>query len=178
MLRTIAAAFAAFALTAATVAAESGGTVTGTIGGQEAELAIWPEQSDYDGGLDAPWILISLIARGDALAQQNLGALYFNINAFDLIGGGHERVELQTSIRDTTPRRVYVGAYSHYSEEERALALTITSAAEEDGVLTLSGTVTGVLTSVEQMGHRNPDPDDTLDVDLSFNLTVARMGSE
>ena len=178
MLRTIAAAFAAFALTAATVAAESGGTVTGTIGGQEAELAIWPEQSDYDGGLDAPWILISLIARGDALAQQNLGWLYFNIDAFDLTGGGHGRVELQTSIRDTTPRRIYVGTYSHYLEEERALALTITSAVEDDGLLTLSGTVTGVLTSVEHMGHRNPDPDNTLDVDLTFDVTVAKMGSD
>jgi len=87
-------------------------------------------------------------------------------------------VELQTSIRDTTPRRIYVGTYSHYSEEERALALTITSAVEDDGLLTLPGTVTGVLTSVEQMGHRNPDPDDTLDVDLTFDVTVARMGSD
>ena len=59
-----------------------------------------------------------------------------------------------------------------------ALALTVTSAVEDDGLLAVSGTVTGVLTSVEQMGHRNPDPDDTLDVDLSFDVTVARMGSE
>ena len=178
MFRTIAAAFAALALTAATVAAESGGTVTGTIGGQEVELTIWPEQSDYDGGLDVTWILVSLIARGDALAQQNLGALYFQIEAVDLPGNGHTFVELQTSIRDTTPSRAYVGKYLVHSEEKNALALTVTSAVEDDGLLAVSGTVTGVLTSVESVDHRNPDPDDTLDVDLTFDVTVAKMGSD
>lgn len=178
MFRIIAAALTALALTATTVAAEPGGTVTGMIGGQEVELTIWPEQSDYDGGLDTTWILISLIARGGALAQQNLGALYFQVEAFDLPGNGHTFVELQTSIRDTTPSRAYVGKYLVHSEENNALALTIANAIEDDGLLTFSGTVTGVLTSVENVDHRNPDPDDTLDVDLTFDVTVAKMGSD
>ena len=65
-----------------------------------------------------------------------------------------------------------------HSEEKNALALTVTSAVEDDGLLAVSGTVTGALTSVESVDHRNPDPDDTLDVDLTFDVTVAKMGSQ
>jgi len=43
MFRTFATAFMALALTAPAIAAEPGGTVTGTIEGQQVELSIWPE---------------------------------------------------------------------------------------------------------------------------------------
>lgn len=45
-------------------------------------------------------------------------------------------------------------------------------------MLTFSGTVTGVLSSVDSVDQRNPDPDDTFDVDLTFDVTVAKMGSD
>lgn len=47
MLRTIAAAFTAFALTVPAIAAEPGGTVTGTIAGQEIKLSIAAEELEW-----------------------------------------------------------------------------------------------------------------------------------
>ena len=111
MRRTIAATFIGLALTAATVAAEPGGTVTGTIDGQAVELSIWPEQSDYDGSLDDRWIVISLIARDEALAQWGGSLMYIQIEAFDLPGDGASLLIIDSPIRDTTPSRTYVGKY-------------------------------------------------------------------
>ena len=44
-------------------------------------------------------------------------------------------------------------------------------------MLSVSGTVTGTLVSVEWMGHRNPDPDDTLKIELTFDAVVMKLGA-
>ncbi len=88
MLRTIAAAFTAFALTVPAIAAEPGGTVTGTVEGQEVELSISANQSDFDGNLNQRWITVSLYATGPALRERGIGPLSVSFDGYDLLAGG------------------------------------------------------------------------------------------
>lgn len=177
MLRTIAAAFTAFALTFPAIAAEPGGTVTGTVEGQEVELSISANQSDFDGKLSERWITVSLYATGPALHEWGIGPLSISFDGYDLLAGGFSHILVYTTISDTSPRRIYAAEYSEHGLENGDLELTITSATQEDGVLSVSGTVTGTLVSVEWMGHRNPDPDDTLKIDLTFDAVVMKLGA-
>lgn len=172
MFRPIATTFAAIALAAPAIAAEPGGTVTGTIEGQEVELSIWADQSDFDGNLNQRWITVSLYAAGPVLHEWGIGPLSISFDGYDLLAGGFTHILVLTTISDTSPRRAYVAEYSEHGLENGDLELTITSATQEDGVLSVSGTVTGTLVSVERMGHRNPDPDNTLGIALSFDAIV------
>ena len=178
MLRTIAAAFTAIALTFPAIAAEPGGTVTGTVEGQEVELSISANQSDFDGKLSERWITVSLYATGPALHEWGIGPLSISFDGYDLLAGGFSHILVYTTISDTSPRRIYAAEYSEHGLENGDLELTITSAAQENGVLSVSGTVTGTLVSVEWMGHRNPDPDNTLGIALTFDAIVEQLSGE
>ena len=39
-------------------------------------------------------------------------------------------------------------------------------------LLEITGRVEGTLTNVDKVGHRNPDPDDTLSIDLMFDAVL------
>ena len=177
MFRTFATAFMVLALTAPAIAAEPGGTATGTIEGQQVELSISPGQSDYDGNLEQRLITAALMVRGEALAQWDIGTGFISFEAYDLIGAGFAYVEVTFDINDRSPARTYVAEYSAYAEEN-PLATSVISVAEADNLLTISGRVTGTLTSVQRIGLRNPDPDDTLEIDLIFDAVVAHWSRE
>jgi len=155
----------------------AGRTVTGTVEGQEVELSISANQSDFDGKLSERWITVSLYATGPALREWGIGPLSISFDGYDLLAGGISHILVYTTILDTSPSRVYAAEYSEHGLENGDLELTITSATQEDGVLSVSGTVTGTLVSVEWMGHRNPDPDDTLKIDLTFDAVVMKLGA-
>lgn len=178
MFRPFATAFMTLAMTAPAIAAEPGGTITGTIDGQQVELSISPGQSDYSGSLEDRWISVSLVVYDRALAQRDIGTVFISFEGFgEVVGDEITLMEVQAYINDTSPARSYYAEYSAYAEEN-PLAQTVTSVTEAGNLLTVSGTVTGTLTSVERMGLRNPDPDDTLEIDLSFDAVVVRLDGE
>ena len=78
------------------------------------------------------------------------------------LDGDFFSAEIDIPILDTDPYRIY------RADLDDELSLTITSASHQGGVLAIAGQVEGVLTSVDRIALRNPDPDDTLSVSLTF----------
>lgn len=140
-------------------AADPGGIVTGTIDGQEVELSVFSQQSDYGNSH------ISLYIIGDALGERGLGAMSLGAEWIGELEGNFTHTEVSTRTH-ANPLRIY------YGENDDGLSLTLKSFALAGNLLVISGRVEGTLTEMDRIGHRNPDPENTLSVDLSFDAVI------
>ncbi|MFX4295900.1 hypothetical protein [Pseudosulfitobacter pseudonitzschiae] len=140
-------------------AADPGGTVTGTIDGEEVELSVFSQQSDYGNSH------ISLYIIGDALGGRGLGAMSLGAEWMGNLDGNFSHVEVSTRIHEN-PLRMY------YGDDDDGLTLTLTNSAIAGDLLEISGRVQGTLTQMDRIGHKNPDPDDTFSIDLSFDAVL------
>lgn len=140
-------------------AADPGGTVTGTIDGQEVELTVFPQQSDYGSSH------ISLYVIGDALGERGLGAMSLGAEWMGDLDGNFFHVDVSTRTHEN-PLRIY------YGDNDDGLTLTLTNSAIVGDLLVISGRMEGTLTQMDRVGHKNPDPNDTLHIDLSFEAVV------
>ena len=163
MLRSAITAFGFLALVAPVVAAEPGGRASGTIAGEEVELSVWTEQSDFSSSH------FSLYFRAQALRERGLGSLSLDAEWTGDLDGDFFSAEIDIPILDTDPYRIY------RADLENELSLTITSASYQGGVLSIAGQVEGVLTSMDRIALRNPDPDDTLSVSLTFDAVLSEL---
>ncbi len=139
---------------------ESAGSVTGTIGDEQVDLYVVPSQSDQSSSH------LSLYILGEGLRERDLGSLMIGAEWSGELGGDFSSADVTIGIPGTSPARVY------YGSQEEGLVLTVTNSSLNGETLELTGTVEGTLTAMDLTGHRNPDPQDTLDVNLSFEATV------
>lgn len=151
------------ALAAPVLAAEPGGAASGTIAGEEIELSVWTEQSDFTSSS------FSIYFRAPALRERGLGSLSLGAEWIGDLDGDFFSAEIDVPILDTDPYRIY------RADLDDELSLTITSASYQSDVLTIAGQVEGILTSMERMALRNPDPDDTLSVSLTFEAVLSEL---
>lgn len=136
-----------------------GGTVTGTIDGQAVELTVFAQQSDYGNAH------VSLYIIGDGLGDRGVGALNLAAEWIGELGGGFSHADASMTMH-ANPLRIY------YGEDDDGLSLTIESFMYVGALLEMTGRVEGVLTSVDKVGLKNPDPADTLSIDLTFDVVL------
>lgn len=163
MLRLVITAFGLLALAVPVRAAEPGGAASGTIAGEEIELSVWTEQSDFTSSS------FSIYFRAPALRERGLGNLSLGAEWIGDLDGDFFSAEIDIPILDTDPYRIY------RADLDDELSLTITSASDQGGVLAIAGQVEGVLTSMDRIALRNPDPDDTLSVSLTFEAVLSEL---
>ncbi len=163
MLRSAIAAFSFLSLAVPVIAAEPGGAASGTIAGEEIELSVWIEQSDFTSSS------FSIYFQAPALRERGLGSLSLGAEWIGDLDGDFLSAEIDIPILDTDPYRIY------RADLDDELSLTITSASHQGGVLAIAGQVEGVLTSVDRIALRNPDPDDTLSVSLTFEAVLGEL---
>ncbi|MBC2861737.1 hypothetical protein [Stappia sp. 28M-7] len=163
MLRSVITAFGLLALAVPVMAAEPGGAASGTIAGEEIELSVWTEQSDFTSSS------FSIYFRAPALRERGLGNLSLGAEWIGDLDGDFFSAEIDIPILDTDPYRIY------RADLDDELSLTITSASDQGGVLAIAGQVEGVLTSMDRIALRNPDPDDTLSVSLTFEAVLSEL---
>lgn len=101
--------------------------------------------------------------------ERGLGSLSLGAEWIGDLDGDFLSAEIDIPILDTDPYRIY------RTDLDDELSLTITSASHQGGVLTIAGQVEGVLTSVDRIALRNPDPDDTLSVSLTFEAVLGEL---
>ncbi|GAB5427879.1 MAG: hypothetical protein Devi2KO_13380 [Devosia indica] len=163
MLRSAITAFGFLAVAIPVAAAEPGGAASGTIAGEEIELSVWTEQSDYTSSS------FSIYFRASALRERGLGNLSLGAEWIGDLDGDFLSAEIDVPILDTDPYR------SYRADLNDALSLTITSASYQGGLLAIAGQVEGVLTSMDRIALRNPEPDDTLSVNLTFEAVLSLL---
>lgn len=147
---------------------QSVGSMTGTIDGKEVALNVLGPQSDYGN------THISLYVLGEGLRARGLGSLMLGA---EMLGaewtGEHDgnvfSADVTIAIPETKPVRVYYGSL------EDGLSLTITNSSLDGEALKVSGRVKGTLIAMDLAAYRNPDPGDTLDVDLSFDAALDKL---
>jgi len=139
---------------------EGVGSVTGTIGGEEVNLYVLGSQSDHGN------THISLYVLGEGLKARGLGSLMLGAAWIGELDSDFSSADVTIRIPDTDPSRIYYGSL------DDGLSLTVTNSTLAGETLTIAGQVKGTLTSMKLMGGRNPDPRDTLDIDLSFNAAI------
>ena len=66
----------------------------------------------------------------------------------------------------SNPLRLY------YGDNDEGLSVTLESFIYVGELLEITGRVEGTLTNVDKVSHRNPDPDDTLSIDLMFDAVL------
>ncbi|WP_226781537.1 hypothetical protein [Oceaniglobus trochenteri] len=142
------------------LAADPGGRVSGMIDGETVELSVLPSQSDYGN------MHISLYVVGPGLTQRGLGAMTLGAEWIGTFDGTFAAGDVSISIPAGDPPRVY------RADLDDGLALSVTRSAIVEGKLEISVRAEGVLVSMDRMGLRNPDPDDTLAIDLTFDAIV------
>lgn len=141
-------------------AAEPGGKAWGSIGGEEIEIPVWTEQSDsYASGF-------SIYFRAPALRELGFANLSLGAEWLGELKDNFFSAEIDISILNSDPRRIY------RADLDDGLFLTITNFAHEDGMTEITGRVEATLHSMDMMALRNPDPSDTLDVNLMFDAIV------
>ncbi|MBM1817439.1 hypothetical protein [Pseudosulfitobacter pseudonitzschiae] len=141
------------------VAADPGGTVTGTIDGQPVELSVFAQQSDYGNSH------ISLYIIGGDLGEHGLGALSLGAEWIGELDKDFVHVEISARLHDN-PLRMY------YSDNDDGLSLSLENATVTDDQLLITGKIEGVMTQMDRIGRKNPDPDQTRTIDLSFDAVV------
>lgn len=163
MLRSAIAAFGFLSLAVPVMAVGPGGAASGTIAGEEIELSVWTEQSDFTSSS------FSIYFQAPAPRERGLGSLSLGAEWIGDLDGDFFSAEIDIPILDTDPYRIY------RADLDDELSLTITSASHQGGVLAIAGQVEGVLTSVDRIALRNPDPDDTLSVSLTFEAVLGEL---
>lgn len=141
------------------LAAEPGGTMTGTINGENVELTVFAQQSDYGNSH------ISLYIIGDGLSERGLGAMGLGAEWLGELNGEFSHAEASMGMH-SNPLRLY------YGDNDEGLSVTLESFIYVGELLEITGRVEGTLTNVDKVGHRNPDPDDTLSIDLMFDAVL------
>lgn len=141
------------------LAVTPGGTVTGTIDGQAVELTVFAQQSDYGNSH------ISLYIIGDGLSERGLGAMGLGAEWLGELNGEFSHAEASTGMH-SNPLRLY------YGDDDEGLSLTLESFMYVGALLEITGRVEGVLTNVDKVGHKNPNPDDTVSIDLVFDAVL------
>ena len=139
---------------------EGVGSVTGTIGGEKVDLYVLGSQSDHGNSH------ISLYILGEGLAARGLGSLTLGAEWIGELDGNFSSADVSIPILETDPSRIYHGNL------DDGLSLTVTKSTLAGDTLEIAGQVKGTLTAMDQMGQRNPDPADTLDIDLSFDAAI------
>jgi hypothetical protein len=144
------------------LALEPGGTVTGTIDGQEVELTVYAQQSDHGNSH------ISLYIIGEALGERGLGALALGAEWIGDLDGTFSHAEVSIE-NHANPLRIYFG------EADEGLSFMLTSFSFTGNMLEINCRVAGVLTKMDRIGQKNPDPDDTLSIDLTFDAILEKL---
>lgn len=141
-------------------AQETGGTVTGTLNGQEVEWRIDPSQSDFSGfsGMRT----ISLYAKP--------------INAPDNVGVITIGFETNNNSASSPEAIIFAGkgSFVHIAREDNA-KITLTREEENDGFLVLEGALSGTLSKTSDYG-RTIDETDTYDLKVEFSGVVEVLG--
>ena len=136
-----------------------GGTVTGTINGEAVALVVFAQQSDYGNAH------ISLYIIGDDLSERGLGAMGLGAEWLGELTGEFAHAEASMGMH-SNPLRLY------YADDDAGLSLTLESFMYVGALLEITGRVEGVLTNVDKHGHKNPDPEDALSIDLKFDAVL------
>lgn len=136
------------------------GSVTGTIGGKRVELYVLGSQSDHGTSH------LSLYVLGEGLGEKGLGALSLGAEWIGDLGGEFSSADVAIRIPGSEPSRIYHGSI------DDGLSLNLTDATLVGETLQLAGHVRGTLTAMDLTGLRNPDPEDTLDIDLAFEAAI------
>ena len=95
-----------------------------------------------------------------------LGALMLGGEWIGDVGQGFSSADVSIRIPGSDPSRIYYGSM------DDGLVLTVDSSSVEGETLNIAGTVQGTLTAMDLMGQRNPDPADTLDINLAFDAAI------
>ena len=111
----------------------------------------------------------SIYFQAPALRERGLGSLSLGAEWIGDLDGDFFSAEIDIPILDTDPYRIY------RADLDDELSLTITSASYQGDVLAIAGQVEGVLTSMDRIALRNPDPDDTLSVSLTFEAVLGEL---
>lgn len=142
-------------------AQEPGGTIVGTFEGQDVSWRINTMQSDFSG--NDTYRTVSIMGwKGSQPA--GLGQIMIG---FELRQDGTERPE----IRLLTP----TGTPDYYGNEDTGAIVEITSVSENDGFLSLSGTLTTRLGSSDDHG-RTLDMTKPAALELTFEGVVEVLG--
>ncbi|MBW6419776.1 hypothetical protein [Celeribacter sp. PS-C1] len=173
MLKSTITALSLLALSIPVMAAEPGGKAWGSIGGEEIEIPVWVEQSDFGTSH------LSILFRGPALRERGFANLSLGAEWSGNLDGDFFSAEIDIPILSSDPRRKPQATRDEYRADlDDGLSLTITNSAYENGTLVIAGRVEATLIRLVRIGLRSPDetdPSDTLDVNLTFEAIVSEL---
>lgn len=157
-----------FAAAAPAAAQEVLGTIAGTLGGEAREWYVTASdegsQSDWSGS--DTWATVSLMGHAAAdTTFRTREALSIGFTLTERAGA----TDPEVSYFVEGISKAYVG-----NPDETGLTITVDDYAFAEGVLTLSGTVTGTLAYSEDFG-RSLDQGDTVEIDVAFETAVREL---
>lgn len=139
--------------------------VSGTVGNMEIKAPIWKEQSDFYGDGNSGGV--SIMTRPIA-PDQGLGSIAISFEGSDFLNENFYSFEID--VADIEAGHMT----SYFANLDSGLQIVVAQAEKLDGVLSLSGSVQGILTwrKLMPISERAKDPARQLPVALEFNVTV------
>lgn len=140
-------------------------TISGTIGELEVNVPIWADQSDFYGEGNGGGV--SILTRPVA-PDNGLGTVSIGFEGSDFSGGNFTNFEI--NIAD-----IAAGNMSgYYSDLDHDIQIAITKAEIRDGLMSIAGTIQGMLIWRQLMpiSERKEDPTRLLPVDLTFHAVL------
>lgn len=146
-------------------AEEDANRISGTVGDLEIDVPIWGEQSDFygDGNSGGVSIMTKPVA-----PDKGLGAIAISFEGSDFLNESFYSFEL--NMADTEAGNMS----SYYADLDNELQISVTQAEKQEGVLSLSGSVQGILTwrKLMPISERAKDPSRQLPVNLEFDVKI------
>ena len=158
----LALALAASLAPALPAAAEEGGEVVLTIGGEEVVFALWDDQSDWSG--NDSWASTNIYTQAQGEAWDRYKTLTLSFDG-PLGAMGSPEASLSRMLSGEEMQQLY----SH--DEAGDLAVTIEAASVEGELLSVSGTVSGAFGTSENWG-RDIDLSEPVPFEGRFDVTL------